>query len=162
LTINLGGDGIALAGTLLPPKDLAEQVDWNFTEIQIEQMVGLPPPIPFPQELKDADKQAWLQQWMATPPGSAWMVATQVFQERNRERGRYVGAADDKGQFRIDDVPPGNYTFSMALHKSGAGIHGDRDQMIGKLDFQFQVPSATEGQASFDLGQLQVEPTGKK
>ncbi len=158
-TVELGGAGIAIEGLLIAPQELSEPVDWNFTAIEIQQDIGLPPPLPFPEGMAEGDKGAWFQKWLTTPGGIDWRIASDLYQERSLNRGRFIGAVDEKGYFRIADLPPGNYTFSMELHRTGTGTHGDRDKMVGKLEFPFELPASSQAHQVVNLGSLQVKAT---
>ncbi len=162
LDLQLGGSGAAIKGTLTAPANFKEPVDWKFALVEIDEVIGQPPPIPFPADIAANDKGHWFQKWLITPPGIEWKAATDLYQDRVTNRKHFAGKIEDTGHFQIDDVPPGNYELTLVLHQSGTGTHFDRNTIVGILNFPFQLPPFSQNNPIVDLGELTFEPAGKK
>ena len=149
--IDLGGNGRPIVGRLQSGAGDAKN-DWKQLLVQVEpRRPELPPltAIPIPDEIgKDLKRRTdWVREWQQTEPGKAWLVlnAAHEAQQRLRQNTPYYRATlTEKGDFRIDDVPEGNYTLSILFRK---GEH------------HFTVPAVSENQADqeLDLGVLELQ-----
>jgi hypothetical protein len=153
--IELGGDGRPVTGSLAPPEDHTDEVLWGFARIHIT--AGRQPKSPqAPADVQnDRERyQAWWREWSGTDEGKAWHAAYKEYRNR-REASPYFNVSVDRdGSFRIDDVPPGEYTLSVDMN----------ERPIGRLtDRSFEVPP-DEGDHTgepVDLGILTLEPIVK-
>jgi beta-lactamase regulating signal transducer with metallopeptidase domain len=147
-TVNVGGDGRAVIGKLVPPEDYAGKVLWNFASIWVK--VDLPqPPLPEPPEdvQNDEDRrEKWWIEWQQTAAGKAMME----HQEDQRKQPSFHASIDRDGTFRIDDVSAGTYAVRMRF---------DRDAPGRLSEYRFSVPPVNEDDVgqTLDLGVLRLE-----
>jgi protocatechuate 3,4-dioxygenase beta subunit len=150
--IELGGDGRPVTGLLAPPEGYTDEVQWSFARVFVT-VAGEPKSPQAPAEVQnDADRyQAWWREWSESDEGKAWREAQEKYRKL-REASPYFNASVDRdGNFRIDDVPPGDYSLSVRVD----------ERPIGQLrDYAFSVPPAEADAASepVDLGTLTLEP----
>lgn len=153
LKLDLGGDARQVVGQLQSPQGAKQPVNWRQAQINMHLALTQPQfPKPPAAVLNDRKKaQAWLAQWQASPEGQAW-AAMNAANQRIRETMPYFSAsADDKGHFKIDDVPPGSYELSLYF----MGRVGPQRPMTA----HFSVPAAEsdQGDAPVDVGTVTVE-----
>jgi len=148
-TLDLGGTGRPVVGTLAPPAEHSEKVFWNFALVIVQADLKQPPAPTAPDDVRDNPKKrkAWWEAWKATDTGRAWTSAYEAYQ-RLKSKSPYITATVDRdGSFRIDDVPEGNYVLKVRFSKNAVG------SLIG---YRFSVPSVEEGRAGerLELGTL--------
>jgi hypothetical protein len=153
--IDLGGDGRPVAGSLAPPEGHTDEVQWSFARVFVT-IAGEPKSPQAPVEVqKDPGRyQTWWREWSESDEGKAWREAQKEYQHR-RDASPYFNASVDRdGNFRIDDVPPGEYSLSVNMD----------ERPIGQLrDYAFSVPPAEgeDAQETVDLGFLTLERNPK-
>jgi protocatechuate 3,4-dioxygenase beta subunit len=148
--LEVGGDGFAVIGKLIPPKTHQGEVLWSFALLHAElDLVAPPQPRP-PAAVQgnNAQELVWRQQWRNTPEGLAWRAAYAAFEQSRRQMPYFTVTVDREGSFRIDDVPPGTYKLSVRFSQHPAG------QI---RDYRFAVPGEAADDAAYDLGTLQLE-----
>jgi len=150
--VNVGGDGRAVVGKLVPPANHAGKVLWNFATIWVE--VDLPrPPWPEPPEDVQNDQARlgkWWSEWQQTEEGKTMMAAAVTHQEAQRKQPRFHASIDRDGTFQIDDVSEGKYVVSMRF---------DRDAPGRLPEYRFSVPPMKDDDVGqpLDLGALQLD-----
>jgi hypothetical protein len=113
---------------------------------------GEPKPPQAPADVQNDQERygAWWREWSESDEGEAWRAAQKEYLER-REASPYFNASVDRdGNFRIEDVPPGEYVLGVDMS----------ERPIGWLrDYAFSVPTAEGDAASdtVDLGVLTLE-----
>ncbi len=153
--IDLGGDGRPVAGSVAPPESHTDEVQWSFARVFVT-IAGEPKSPQAPVEVqKDPGRyQTWWREWSESDEGKAWREAQKEYQHR-RDASPYFNASVDRdGNFRIDDVPPGEYSLSVNMD----------ERPIGQLrDYAFSVPPAEgeDAQETVDLGFLTLERNPK-
>jgi hypothetical protein len=153
--IELGGDGRPVTGSLAPPEGHADEVLWNFARIHIT--AGRQPKSPqAPADVQNDRQryQAWWREWSGTDEGKAWHADYKGYRKQ-RETSPYFNVSVDRdGNFRIDDVPPGEYALSVDMDEHAIGL---------LRDHPFTVPPSDVDQARepVDLGVLTLEPQPK-
>ncbi len=148
--IELGGDGRPVTGVLAPPEGHTDEVLWSFARIHVT--LGLRPKSPqAPADIQNDQERyrAWWKQWSESEEGKAWRAAYKAYEESSNENPYFNVSVDRDGNFRIEDVPPGEYSLSVDMN----------ERPIGQLrDHAFSVPAA-EGDAKepVELGVLTLE-----
>ena len=148
-TVDLGGSGRPVVGTLVPPPDHSARVLWNFALIDVEPDLKPPATPAAPPDVRDDPDQrkAWWDAWLATDEGKAWTAAYEAYEQRESENPYIKASVDRDGSFRIDDVPPGDYVLSVRFSQRAPGILSD---------YRFSVPPVENGLSAepLDLGKL--------
>jgi len=145
---DFGGIGRPIVGKLQTP-DGAAKIDWKQQLVQVEPRRAVLPalePIPVPANIdKDVKRRAdWIRDWQQTEPGKAWLAlqAAHKAQEQARLTSPFYRATvTDKGEFRIENVPEGDYTLSVMFRRSthdfsvpaSDGDQTDQEQDLGIL-----------------------------
>lgn len=153
-TVNVGGDGRAVIGKLVPPETHVGKVLWNLATIWVE--VDLPQPH-WPEPPKDIQNdeariEKWWIEWQQTAEGKAIMAAAVKQQEDQRKQPSFLASVDRDGTFRIDDVSAGKFAITVRF---------DRDAPGRLSEYRFSVPPLKDidiGQP-LDLGELKLEST---
>jgi hypothetical protein len=157
--IDLGGTGRPVVGKLQPPKNFNGMAKWQFAEIHVGPRLADPPmpdgpDIPADIAADNAKRTAWLLKWQQTTPAGkawkAWADTTEAIQATRNASPYFNASVNRDGTFRIDDLPAGDYSFSVWF---------DRDAPGSIQDFDFEVP-ALDGSRSdepLDLGVLTLE-----
>jgi hypothetical protein len=150
--LDLGGDGCAVVGQILPPPNLEQPPLWNFALVDVSTF--LPPldmPMAPPEVQNDPELyRAWRQKWEATPDGRAWRSAHDTYQALRAIVPRFTATVARDGTFRIDDVPSGSYVLSVRFSQRRAA---------GQLrEHRFSVPAFDRDELAplVDLGELQL------
>jgi hypothetical protein len=150
--IELGGDGQAVAGRLAPSAGHNEKVLWNFAMIRMRARHQQPKPPTPPADVENNREryQAWWKEWSATSEGQAWRAEYDVYQKQREASPYFTASVSRDGSFRIDDVPPGNYSLDVDLNERAK---------MRLNDYHISVPSgdAGNGEQPFDLGVLTLE-----
>jgi carboxypeptidase family protein len=149
--IELGGDGRPVTGSLAPPEGHTDEVQWSFARVHAT-VGGEPKPPEAPAEIQNdqARYAAWWREWSESDEGKVWREAQKEYRQREKASPYFNASVDRDGNFRIDDVPPGEYALSVNMS----------ERPIGRLrDYAFSVPAA-EGDSAHepvDLGVLTLE-----
>jgi hypothetical protein len=102
------------------------------------------PDPPFPPNLTQDQRRAWIQTWRKTPEGQAFGAkATEI-----------PFTLDAGGNFRIDDVSPGSYQLiAVFLRSLPTGPQAKAD-VLGAVQRKFELTTTT---GDCDLGTLPVQ-----
>ncbi len=145
---DFGGTGRAVIGKLVPPEGYTERVLWNFALVTLD----LPNP-ETPTSLAEAPSdpeatKAWWAEWMKTEEGKAWNEANERYNQLRQTKPYITATVGSDGIFRIDDVPPDEYTLRVGF---------DRESPGHLPDYRFEVPE-TDAVSSdpIDLGTLKL------
>ncbi len=149
-TRNLGGDGRSVSGRLLPVSgtDPTAMV-WSHGMLYVDPIVPDKPEPPYPEGIKgNAQAQFdWMRGWRSTEEGEAWRKQYDAWRLKQRQADRFWVSIGKDGTFRLDDVPPGEYSLRLDL------IGGN---LIGSIKQTFRVEPATDSKP-LDLGELQLK-----
>lgn len=158
-TLELGGLGRPITGTLRPPENLDEKFDWNFCLVTLTLAVPeLPaPPVPPAIEVNQAQRTAWMEEWKKTPEGRAWFIAAQAAEARQSAAPYYYAAVNRDGTFRLDDIPAEDYELSVRLEEIPQKQF--RFRTLGFIRHHFAMPEIPGGRADtpLDLGTLTLQ-----
>ena len=150
--VDLGGTGRPVIGRVALPAGFDMGIDWSLgnpgtggasTSLKLEQFV----PYPRSQVTPEAKAQ-WLQDWLKTEPGK-------VFQRAER---RYDLEIKPDGTFRVEDVPPGTYTLTIAANWANTSRGGILETLgvVGRTVDVAVMPNGRSDQP-LDLGTLHVK-----
>ncbi len=152
--INLGGTGRAVVGKLEPPDGFTGKVPWNFALLKFD-LPDPETPASLAKAPSDPDaRKAWWAEWIETEEGKAWNEANERYNALRQTKPRITATVGSDGTFRIDDVPPDEYTLRVGFDRESPGrLH----------DHRFAVPAA-DGDAPevVDLGTLKLTESDVK
>jgi hypothetical protein len=150
--LNLGGDGCAVVGRILPPPNAEQPPLWNFALVNASTFIPpLESPKPPPEAANDPElTRAWREQWEASSEGRAWRSAYNTYQSLRTIVPYFTATVARDGTFRIDDVPSGRYVLSVRFSQRRAGEIRDHHFSIPAFDQDEPTPV-------FDLGDLQLQ-----
>jgi peroxiredoxin len=153
LTMTLGGEGRPVVGRFVPPADYRGPVYFGAgLRAFATQRPDLPRPADY-DRMTQREQQEWLKQWSKTPAAEAFYNVR--WHDLNRRH--YSFRIENDGLFRIEDVIPGEYQFTVWLEErfSGSG----HPQEIGGYYGPVDVPPQTEAYTDepLDLGDLTLK-----
>jgi hypothetical protein len=160
-TVTLGGEGRAVVGRAVAPEAIGAEL-WTENSIALILKVPTPdaptPPkadsFPTSKEFQTAN-QAYLERSAAY-----WNSDSGLALQRLQREYRSMFAADSS--FRIDDVPPGDYTVKVNLSKMPKLSDGNPPNLapIASLETDATIPagSSPSDETPVSLGVLQLSP----
>jgi ankyrin repeat protein len=137
--VDLGAGKNAVIGKIaMPPGAFA---DSPLTILRLRPVVPDPP---YPPNLTQDQRRAWVQTWRKTPEGQAFGAkATEI-----------PFTLDGGGNFRIDDVSPGSYQLiAVFLRSLPTGSQAKAD-VLGAVQRKFELTTVA---GDCDLGTLPVQ-----
>jgi len=146
-TLELGGSGRPVVGSLVPPADGAEPVLWNFALVNVRVYHAPLPQPKVPAEL--ANDPAQSAAWWATV-GRRWQANFDSQQQQISRLPSYTATVDHDGAFRIDDMPAGDYVMDVRFNQQAAGV-------LNGYRFTLHPLEAEQSIQPLDLGSLQLE-----
>jgi len=139
-----------------------EQVKWILNWQKTEQGMAMLEKHLVPRypesaaDMNDQEIQAWFENWKKSEEGEAFSAAHRRQQQEFRH---YAAKTEQDGTFRVEDVPAGRYSLHVTVQerREGRQTHG-RQELIGSLNYQFEVPDMNEGKSNepVDLGRLEI------
>ncbi len=135
------GKNAVMGRIALPP---GASTDYPLAILSLRPVVPKPP---YPPNLTQDQRRAWVQTWRKTPEGQAYEVkATEI-----------PFALDAGGNFRIDDVSPGSYQLvAIFLRSLPTGPQAKAD-VLGVVQRKFELTNAT---GDHEFGTLPVQTDG--
>ncbi|MEM7476224.1 MAG: carboxypeptidase regulatory-like domain-containing protein [Planctomycetota bacterium] len=153
LEVNIGGGGHRLTGKFVMPKDFKERYDWEFSMPELHLDV-MEPQIPFPQDLSEQERQAWLATWRQTEAGKQWQAASRRhFDARFKPFRTHV---KQDGSFDFHNIPPGKYLLEIKLAKPA--MFAEREGTMAYLETSVVVPDFEQPYQTKQLGELELKP----
>ncbi|MEN6575120.1 MAG: M56 family metallopeptidase [Phycisphaerales bacterium] len=150
MQMTLGGQGRPVIGRFVPPADYKGSAYFGaglraFSTSRPER----PQPDNYDQ-MTQRERAEWLKQWLKTPDAQAYYDA--IWHDLNRRH--YTFRIQDDGSFRIEDVMPGTYEFTVWLEEQFTGQ--GRQEEIGGYYGTAQVPAMMQTYTAepLDLGDL--------
>ncbi|MDR1270423.1 MAG: carboxypeptidase regulatory-like domain-containing protein, partial [Planctomycetaceae bacterium] len=187
VTLKLGGTGCPVIGKLTIPDDFEGTPNWNFCHVTVRPNIDPQPKYPkelqelhkmIPAEILNEDdndkRQTLLEEWKKTDAGKkyenirlphekAYEKANKDWRIRDDESwGKQIACAvDENGNFRLDDVPAGNWEITIELTTPPPENQCGYGERVGYLKKVITVPDIPEGKIQtdkpFDLGILMLE-----
>jgi hypothetical protein len=145
--VDLGGTGRPVVGRFKLPAGIKAGA---FFPPFNQTLHPIRPEPPYPANLSDQEREAWLTEWLATDEGEAYSRSQFVFDTNVRPDGR----------FRIEDVPAGRYELHAQVHAPGTGVPGTHGPELANVDTEITVPEIPGGRSDvpLDLGTIELKP----
>ncbi len=152
----IGDGGRRVTGRMKVNGGEPEDVDWrrDFHTLTLQRTLEMNlRPLDFSNAKTDEQRQAlWAEQrkqeaaFWRSPPGRAW----------ERSQRTYVLEFETNGTFRVDGVPPGNYTLSV--NPTDPTREDYSYDQIGNLSRAVSVPEADPGEVGkpVELGEIEI------
>lgn len=150
LKMTLGGEGRPVIGRFVPPADYQGPVYFGEGLRALETArPDLPTPADYDQMTK-RQQQQWLNEWSKTPQAEVYYDALW----HDLKRRHYTFRIQEDGTFRMEDVTPGQYKFTVWLEERPTGQ--GRPEEIGAYYGTVEVPAMTAAYLDepLDLGNL--------
>jgi ankyrin repeat protein/beta-lactamase regulating signal transducer with metallopeptidase domain len=129
----------AIVGKIAMPPGAS--ADSPLTILRLRPVVPDPP---YPPNLTQDERRAWVQNWITTPEGKTYQA----------KAGEIPFTLDAGGNFRIDDVSPGSYQLiAVFLRSLPTGPQAKAD-VLGAVQRKFELSNAA---GDCDLGILPVQ-----
>ncbi|MGD0388343.1 MAG: carboxypeptidase regulatory-like domain-containing protein [Tepidisphaeraceae bacterium] len=154
VSVQVGGTGRAVVGKVMLSPELSGRSDWayNFCRIMSSQRVAFTgPPMPLLVRMSSAEtRQKWMQDWMKTDAGKAYVADRQKAMANMRN---FPFSVSPDGSFRVDDVPAGDYQLSINIQQTNNS--NGFGQPIAMGNAEFTVPEMPGGRSDEPL---QLDP----
>ena len=132
------GKNAVMGKISLPP---GASTDYPLAMLSLRPIIPDPP---YPSNLAQDQRRAWIRNWITTPEGKAYQAKT----------SEIPFTVDGGGNFRIDDVSPGSYQLvAIFLRSLPTGPQAKAD-VLGAVQRRFELTNAT---GDYDLGDLPVD-----
>lgn len=156
--ITVGGGGRPVTGRALPPEAI-QSIPWieNSAELVLKVPAPEAPERPLREKFQSDGEFTAALKVFYTQSETYWGSDRGLAIRRLQREYRAMFAPD--GTFRIEDVPPGDYTLKIALAEPPRRSSSKVTE-LARLEMDVTVPSiaADEGATTVDLGQLQLHP----
>ena len=145
--VDLGGTGRPVVGHFAMPAGIKVPAIFPYLDQTLERIRPEPP---YPPDLSDKEREAWLAEWLTTDEGEAYSSMQPVFDTNVRP----------DGDFRIEDVPAGKYRLHAEVHEPGKGVPGTFGRELASIDREIIVPEipGSRSDEPLDLGTIELRP----
>lgn len=148
-TVTLGGEGRPVIGRFVPPPDWEGPIYFG---AGLRALDTARPDRPRPadyDQMTQRRQQEWLKQWHQTPEAEEYLKAVW----HNPNQRHYTFCVADDGTFRIEDVIPGKYKFTVGLEDP---LSGGWPEEFGGYSGTIEVPPMDEAYSDdpLDVGDL--------
>jgi hypothetical protein len=162
VSVNVGGTGRPVVGRVMLPPELSGRSDWTYNYCQISSQrpsVFNAPPMPLLVRMSSAEtREKWMQDWMKTDAGKAYIADQQKAMANMRN---YPFSVSADGSFRVDDVPAGDYQLSINMRQT-SGPNGFGPQIaVGYAEFTIAEMPGGRSDEPFQLDPVAVTKLGK-
>jgi hypothetical protein len=151
LNLALGGKGRPVEGQITIPPFLAARHDWIWDTNSTARHHSPQADIPMPDDVKngtDDQKQKWMTAFMQSPAGKTYVDAL----NKEMSSPSYPTEFSNDGKFRIEDVPPGNYSLNASILMPSPQYGGyNPDGPLATAQSSFTVPEIPGGQSDEPL-----------
>ena len=144
---DLGGTGRPVIGRFVLSTGIKAGAVFPYLNQTLERIRSEPP---YPANLIDEDREAWLSKWLATNDGEAYSSSKYALDTNVRP----------DGSFRIEDVPAGNYRLHADVREPGNGVPGTYGPELANVDTEIVVPEMPGGRSDVPLnvGTIELRP----
>jgi hypothetical protein len=145
--VDLGGTGRPLVGRFAMPAGIKAGAIFPYLNQTLERIRPEPP---YPADLDGKEREAWLNEWLATAEGEAYSSSELTIDTNVRPDGR----------FRIEDIPAGKYRLHAEVHEPGKGLPGSFGPELASIDAEIIVPEVPGGRSDepLDVGTIELKP----
>jgi peroxiredoxin/protocatechuate 3,4-dioxygenase beta subunit len=172
-TVQIGGVGRSVTGTLKVPDDFDVVPDWNFCLVEaIPKIEKTPELLQLEQKIqelrtkipeniqKETNREICkqlLEEWKKTEEGKQYEETYKLYrneidkfrqQEQQSHWQSLACAVDREGNFRLEDVPAGDWNLNVTLNAPPLEDQCDLVKQLGNLKHQFIVPKISDGEQS--------------
>ncbi len=144
--VDLGGTGRPVVGRFVLPAGIKPSAIFSRVNQSLELIRPEPP---YPENLNRAQRETWLEEWLATEPGKAYARSKQAYDTNVRPDGR----------FRVEDVSAGKYELQGEVREPGQNP-GQYGPEVASITTQITVPDIPGGRSDepLDLGTIELKP----
>jgi hypothetical protein len=149
--VNIGGKGRAVTGLIVPPAELAADIDWYAVEASISSKIIAARKLPADWATLDAETKRKLnEEWSKSPEA-------REAQRQFENRLYFPVRVETGGAFRVDDVPAGIYELTVYLRNTPDG--GTRALGGARTQAEFTIPEMPSGRSDdpLDLGKVELK-----
>ncbi|WP_435019947.1 carboxypeptidase regulatory-like domain-containing protein [Tundrisphaera sp. TA3] len=142
---DIGGTGRPVVGHLIAPG--GAKVDWAYG---MNGLRAAQPKLDLPKDLSPEERAKRYREWTESPEGKAY---------QDRAQRNYSVKIEPDGSFRVDDVPAGDYTLSIAINEPPQGnLCGIGGELLGSATHSFSIPEMPGGRSDepLDVGTLEL------
>jgi peroxiredoxin len=132
------------------PAEVSARPNWSFAAGALSPestFPKLPTPAGF-ASMSLPEREAWHKAFLTTEPGRAYQAELKAWQRASRS---YAAVIQRDGAFRIDDVPAGAYTLTIAASEPPPGQSSGRGAPIGVATAKVVVPEIPGGRSDEPL-----------
>ena len=149
LEVTVGGTGRPVVGKFVPPRGYAKPVDFTWGTRVLTPVSPEVPASVRSDEMSRSEQRPWWQ----TPVGRTWLDSIQ----HDPDRRLYAFTIEQDGTFRIEDVVPGKYEFTVLLTKEK--YHEGPDDYMASFRGAMEMPQMAQEYTDepLDLGELVLE-----
>ncbi len=145
--VDLGGTGRPVVGRFTMPAGIQAGAVFPYHNQTLERIRPEPP---YPADLSDQEREAWLTKWLATDEGEAYSRSEATFDTNVRPDGR----------FRVEDVPAGRYRLHAEVRAPGNGVPGSYGPELASIETEITVPEilGDRSDVPLDVGTIELKP----
>jgi hypothetical protein len=172
-TVQIGGVGRPVTGTLKVPDDFDVVPDWNFCLVRINPKIEKTPellqleqkmqeshakmPENIQKETNREIRKQLLEEWQKTEEGKQYNETYKLYRKEydqfhRQERQSYSQSlacpVDREGNFRLEDVTAGDWSLKVTLDAPPPEGQCGSGERLGNLEYQFVVPEISDGEQS--------------
>jgi protocatechuate 3,4-dioxygenase beta subunit/peroxiredoxin len=155
IEVALGGTGRPVVGKVAIPPEIADRVNWQYSNTGLRSNVKIAgPKLPDNYaDMDDAARRKWHEDWNKSPEG-------QAFRKAQEEARHFAVVIKGDGSFRVDDVPAGAYTFYINLMDPPKDTaKGWSNELLAMGQMEIAVPDMPGGRSDdpLDVGTLALK-----
>ncbi len=148
-TMTLGGEGRPVIGRFVPPPSWEGPVYFGAGFRALDTVRPDPPRPADYDQMTQREQQRWLKRWYETPEAREYRDALW----HDLDQRHYTFRIRDDGTFRIEDVIPGKYNFTVWLEER---LSGGGPEEFGGYSGTIEVPPMDQAYSDepLDVGDL--------
>ncbi len=170
LVVEIGGTGRTVVGTIVVPgwlglNDFDAFSCWIVSKITDDKLAEISEGLDFPEpndleQISSEELLQWYRYSKATNEFGRQLLAKKKIICGNDYVNRFALREAD-GQFKIEDVPAGDYKLLMKFYARGNNNHADWNKLLFESKYEFTMPEVHSNNIgeTFDLGEVSFVPT---
>jgi peroxiredoxin len=151
----------------MPPLGV-EDLNWTMadvsitTKVDVEQFNQSENQYPEPENFDSMTYEQviqWYRKWHQSPEGKEFIenINQKHKQKAATQRKHFSVPIEHDGSFHMDDIPPGEYQFTVNVYASNERGNRDYRNIRAKLNFDLTIPQYSQtNDEILDLGSLQL------